>query len=152
MTKQRSTRWMPVLLLAPVVAGMFGVTTTWALTSEPVAAPAIPVSGQTQTALPADLNPPVGPSSFAAQLEQNEQKIAEISARLEETKSKTVALQAQTGAVAAPDSSSATGGAAWQAPSSAGAQASSAQAPSAPAASAPAPAPAPPVNATTRAS
>lgn len=147
MTKQHGIRWMPVLLAAPVVAGMFGIATTWALTTDPSVASNSISNGQSQQPVPATLTVPAGPSSQAAELEQNRQRIEELSSKLELTKAQIAELQSQTLAISAPSTSAPSGASSWQSPSN-----GSAQAPAAPPSSAPAPAPAPPVNATTGAS
>ena len=147
MTKQHGIRWMPVLLAAPVVAGMFGIATTWALTTDPSVASNSISNGQSQQTVPATLMVPAGPSSHAAQLEQNQQRIDELASRLELTKAQIAELQSQTLAISAPSTSAPSGASSWQSPSN-----GSAQAPAGPPASAPATAPAPPVNTTTGAS
>lgn len=151
MTKPRQTRWMPVLLAAPVVAGMFGVATTWALTTQPVMTTVAPTDTQSQTGDSPVLSVPAGPSSHSSQLSQNEQLIAVTSARLEETKAKIAALHSQTAALSAPATASGSASVTAQTPSSSSSQGSPAPAGSA-SASVPAPVPAPPVDTTTGAS
>ena len=145
MTKRKPQRWLPALLVAPVAAGLFGATASWALVNDPqpkqaaAAQQAASQSTETSTLFGAGVSPELDLAAEQNQttIAQLETKLAEAQARLESLRASTSALQAG----GASGGSSASAQQTWVAPS-----------PSAPVAPQPAPRPAPQTNSSTGAS
>lgn len=152
MTRRKHQRWLPALLMAPIAAGLFGATASWALANDPqpkqpavAAQTSAPASSSTSGSIFGD----AVPQDFSTSAEQNQVTIAELETKLSEARARLDALRTETAALqGAGGGTSGSGSSAqqqWAAPSQA--------APSAPQpAPQVAPQPAPRTNSTTGAS
>jgi len=103
MTKRKTQRWLPALLVAPVAAGLFGATTTWALANTPQPKQAESAALTTPTTGSASSSGIFGAGvsdELTAVATQNdstilqlEQQVAQMQAKLETVRAASASLQ-----------------------------------------------------------
>lgn len=142
MTKRTSNKWLPALIVAPVAAGIFGASTSWAATHDPMATESMSAPTQSEGAKLEETGAFAGvPESTKTALTENQTKIDALNAQLQDVQAQIASVNEQLAGVAKGSSNS---GSSYVAPNT--------SAPAPAPTTAPAPTQAPPTNTSSGAS
>lgn len=100
MTTKKQFRWLPTLLVAPIAAGVFGATTSWALSTEP------PTTAPAASSSTASTTVDGVPAATSAKLASNQETITQLETRLTDLRAQVDALNAQTASISSSSVSS----------------------------------------------
>ena len=88
MTKRTSNKWLPALLVTPVAAGIFGVSTSWAATHDPMATESQFSQPQNNDAKLEQSDDLAGvPASTSQAIASNQETIDSLTAQLKDVQS-----------------------------------------------------------------